>query len=77
MADARPQTAPAAHLVTVQAAPGGGGVVVGHLKCDAQSFVPNMPGQPYALQIDIIQAIVGHRCPEGQGDNDDPGGWVV
>lgn len=71
-----PETAPAAHLVTVEADPAGGGVVVGHTKCDAKSFVPNMPGQSYCLSIDIIQAVIHHRCPDGQGDNDEPGGWV-
>lgn len=61
----QPETAPAAHLVTVQPAEGGGGVLVGHLLCDQPPvFVPVMPGQPYCLAIDIAQAVVRHRCPD-------------
>lgn len=57
------QTAPAAHLVSVKAQPGGGGVLVGHTLCDApEVFVPNMSGQDYALVIDIAQAVLGHKC---------------
>lgn len=70
MADQRPLTAPAAHLVTIQPDAEGGGVLVGHLLCDKPPvFVPNMPGQPYALAIDAIQAVIGHECPPGQGDS--------
>lgn len=65
-----PESAPAAHLMTVRGAPGGGGVLVGHLRCDSpETYVPNMPGQEYALVIDEIQAIVHHQCPPGAGDN--------
>lgn len=68
MADEK--TAPAAHLVTLRGAPDGGGVLVGHLRCDgAETYVPNMPGQNYILSIDAIQAIVNHQCPPGTGDN--------
>lgn len=75
----RPQTAPAAHLVTLECPPEGGGVLVGHLLCDGPPvFVPNMPGQRYALAIDAIQAVIGHRCPPGQGEQpDDPAAWVT
>lgn len=69
-----PQTAPAAHLVSIEADPNGGGLLVGHLLCNsAPSFVPNMPGQRYALAIDVAQAVVHHRCPPGQGDQ--PTDW--
>lgn len=57
------QSAPAAHLVSVKGAEGGGGVLVGHTLCDAaEVFVPNVPGQDWVRAIDIIQAVVGHQC---------------
>jgi len=66
----QPESAPAAHLVTLRSAEGGGGVLVGHLRCDGpEVFVPNMPGQSYVLAIDMIQAAVHHECPPGTGDN--------
>lgn len=81
-APAGPDTAPAAHLVTIELVVGdgsgfgAGGALVGHLKCDGPpAFVPNMPGARYILAIDVIQATLNHRCPPGQGD-DDPAGWV-
>lgn len=79
MADRRNLTAPAAHLVSVRGAEGGGGVLVGHIKCDApEVFVPAMPGQPFCLAIDIIQAVIGHECPNGEDDlPDDPAAWVA
>jgi hypothetical protein len=72
-------TAPAAHLISVRTPPGGGGVLVGHTVCDApEVFVPEMPGLGYCVAIDIIQAVIGHRCPPGQGETiDDPAGWVT
>jgi hypothetical protein len=80
MATDKVVSAPAAHLVTIQAEPGGGGVLVGHLKCTAAPvFVPNMPGQPYILAVDMFQAIITHRCPPGEGDHgieDDPAKWI-
>jgi len=63
-------TAPAAHLVTVECAEGGGGVLVAHALCnDPAVFVPNRPNSRAVLAIDIIQAVLGHRCPPGQGDD--------
>jgi len=68
-------TAPAAHMVTVQ--PTEGGVLVGHLREDGQPdngdptcgapavFVPCRSGQPWLLSIDMIQAVLSHRCPGG------------
>ena len=72
-------TAPAAHLVTVRGVEGGGGVLVGHLKCDGpEVFVPAMPGQEYCLAIDIIQSVIGHNCPaNARGVADDPAAWVT
>jgi len=70
LAVTEPASAPAAHLMTVRGAPEGGGVLVGHLRCEGpETYVPNMPGQEYALVIDQIQAIVHHECPPGTGDN--------
>lgn len=71
-------TAPAAHMVTLKARPGGGGVLVGHLGCTApEVFVPNRTGQDYCLSIDTIQAVVNHRCPAGSESVDDPSTWVT
>jgi len=38
-----------------------------------------MPGQNYVLAIDTIQAVVGHRCPDGDEADlpDDPAAWVT
>jgi hypothetical protein len=78
MATSRPDTAPAAHLVTVQPDPEGRGLLVGHLNCPtALVFVPLMPGQPYALAIDVIQPILSHVCPPTRhAPGDDPAGWI-
>lgn len=74
MAD--PVSAPAAHLVTVECAEGGGGVLVGHSLCNQPDvFVPVRPGTTKVLVIDIIQAVTNHKCPPGQGD--DPANWVT
>lgn len=66
------QTAPAAHMVTVQ--PTEGGVLVGHLREDEMPdspdpmcgvppvFVPVRPGRPWCISIDIIQAVLNHKC---------------
>lgn len=70
------KTAPAAHLVTLRGAEGGGGVLVGHMKCDApEVFVPNIKGLDRVRFIDAIQAVVNHKCPEGTPD--DPAEWVT
>ena len=66
--------------MSLRGAEGGGGVLVGHVKCSApEVFVPSMPGQNYALAIDAIQAVVGHRCPDGDEADlpDDPAAWVT
>lgn len=56
-------SAPAAHLVSVRGAEGGGGVLVGHMLCqDPEVFVPWMPGVGYCRAIDVIQAVIGHKC---------------
>lgn len=78
MADRKNLTAPAAHLVSVRGAPGGGGVLVGHTLCDtAEVFVPWMPGVEFCLAIDVIQAVVGHTCPVPETLPDDPAAWVT
>lgn len=64
-------TAPAAHLVSVRGAEGGGGVLVGHTLCSSSEvFVPWMPGLGYSLIIDVAQAMIAHRCPPGEGDSE-------
>lgn len=71
-----PPTAPAAHLVTIQADPEGRGLLVGHITCEAPPvFVPNMPNVDYALAIDVAQAVVGHKCVNEKWI-DDPKAWV-
>lgn len=71
-----PATAPAAHLVTIKAAPDAPGLLVGHLTCDATPvFVPNMPNADYALAIDVAQAVVNHKCVNEKWV-DDPKAWV-
>lgn len=71
----REVTAPAAHMITVEPV-AGGGVLVGHLREDQMPasedptcgspavMVPLRPGRSWVLSIDIIQAILNHRCPE-------------
>lgn len=75
MAD-QPTTAPAAHLVAIRAAEGGGGVLVRHTKCTAPAvFVPNHKDLNDEVRfIDAIQAVVNHVCPEGIVDS--PANWV-
>lgn len=73
---AEPESAPAAHLVAVRGAEGGGGVLVRHVLCDAPPvYVPNHPGQDDVRAIDIIQAVVGHQCPSGTKNA--PADWVT
>lgn len=63
-------TAPAAHLVGVRPATDGRGLLVSHISCDAAAvYVPPMPLHEVVLAIDIINAVIGHECPPGQGDN--------
>ena len=59
----KPVTAPAAHTVSIRPDGVGGGVLVGHTLCDApEVFVPNMPDQRYVLSIDVVQAVLNHKC---------------
>lgn len=74
----KPVTAPAAHLVTVQPDPEGRGLLVGHLNCPTPlAFVPLMPGQSYALAIDLIQPMINHECPPTRhAPGDEPENWI-
>lgn len=60
-----PKSAPAAHLVGVRPASDGKGVMVSHLLCSSpEVYVSPMPLHEVVLAIDIIQAVIGHVCPE-------------
>lgn len=78
MATDKVVSAPAAH--TVSYTPTEGGILVGHTRCSAAGvFVPVRPGERYVLAIDTFQAVVGHKCPPGEGDHgieDDPSKWI-
>lgn len=73
----QPASAPAPHTILVRGAQGG--LLISHLLCSAQpAFVPGMPAlsaadeladdSPGVLMIDLIQAVVGHQCPQGTAD---------
>lgn len=65
-------SAPAPHTLLVQHADDGMGLMLSHLLCAAPAaYVPAMPqvvggvAGTGVLVMDLIQAAVGHECPEG------------